>query len=112
MLDSLQDIEDDPALQLNGAFGLSIVTIGADTYLYASGYNDDGVSGFRIGSDGRLTNIVNIPATAESDLGGPTESIIVTVGSSHFLVICGIVDDGRRVERRSPYTSGGGIRSR
>ncbi len=52
--DSVDDGED-AALELDGAMGLATVTVGSATYLVASGYDDDGLGVFEVGSDGSLT---------------------------------------------------------
>ena len=54
------DIDDDGTLQLNGATSLSTAVVSDTTYLFVSGRFDDGVSVFRVASDGALTPVFNI----------------------------------------------------
>ncbi len=47
-LTTLINISDDETLTLDGASSIESVTVNGETYLYVSGYNDDGITIFRI----------------------------------------------------------------
>ena len=57
MLSSVQDVDDDDDLQLDGAFSVTTAVAGGTTYLFVAGNKDDGVSVFRVANDGMLSSV-------------------------------------------------------
>jgi hypothetical protein len=89
-------LADDASLEIKGAIGFTSTTIGSSTFLYVNGFDDDGISAFRVNGDGSLTNIQNIDdAGAPLQLDGTRGRMAaVDVGSKSFLVASGYFNDG------------------
>lgn len=94
-------LADDATLELWGAISFSSMVIGGNTFLYVNGFDDDGISAFRVNSDGTLANIQNI-----NDDGPPMQlngtrgrTAIATADGKSFLVASGYFDDGFSVFR-------------
>jgi 6-phosphogluconolactonase (cycloisomerase 2 family) len=102
-LTNVQNIDDGPtngALKLKGASSLTSATVGGTTYLYAAGSIDDGISVFKVASNGTLINIQNVADTAALELNGiEGKMAVATVGTSTFLVATGDDDNGLSVFR-------------
>lgn len=94
-------IPDTATLELQGAVSFASAAIGSSTYLYVNGFDDDGISAFRVNSDGSLTNVQNIddPGKGLQLDGTRGQMATVTVGNSQFLVGSGYFDDGFSVFR-------------
>ena len=94
-------IPDTTALELQGAVSFASATVGSSTFLYVNGFDDDGISAFRVNSDGSLTNVQNIddPGKGLQLDGTRGQMATVSVGSSEFLVGSGYFDDGFSVFR-------------
>lgn len=78
---------DNADLRLNGPVGLSVAQLSSGTYVYVSSFNDDGISGFRVGSGGSLVNVDNV----ENDnttwfLDGALSNFTFRQGGSDLLV--------------------------
>jgi 6-phosphogluconolactonase (cycloisomerase 2 family) len=65
-------VADDAILQLNGAFGLTTALVGATTYLFVTGEDDQGVSAFSL-----IEQNPAPPAAAASDFNGDLRSDIL-----------------------------------
>lgn len=102
-LNSIGNINDNDTLELAGAVSFTSVAIGGSTYLYANGYDDDGLSAFRVEANGALTNIQNIQDTSGStglQLNGTRGQLTTaTAGGNNFVVATGYLDDGVSVFR-------------
>ena len=57
---NVTNISDNGSLNLNGANGIATTVLGNSTYLFVTGYSDDGISVFEIESDGTLSNVENV----------------------------------------------------
>ena len=64
------DNADDPRLHVSGSFGLATATTGNTTFLISTSYLDDGLSVFRIGGGGGLTNVFNLSDSGTLGLDG------------------------------------------
>lgn len=64
------DNTDDPQLHVSGSFGLATATTGNTTFLISTSYLDDGLSVFRIGGGGGLTNVFNLSDSDTLGLDG------------------------------------------
>ncbi|MCG8453095.1 MAG: lactonase family protein [Spirochaetales bacterium] len=94
-LNYVQDISN---FELDGVQGLATTTIGEHEYLYASGGVDDGVSAFRILSNGAPSHTHPFTETvsnaASYNLNGADSLAITQVGGRQFLIVAGYNDDG------------------
>ncbi|MCZ4353555.1 beta-propeller fold lactonase family protein [Roseovarius aestuarii] len=88
-------ISDTAALNLRGAQSLTSVTIGANTYLYANGPLDDGLSVFRVEANGALTSAQNVSDAGLLNLDGASGRMTTAnVAGINYLVAAGRNDDG------------------
>ena len=107
-LTNTQNIDDgvpDRPLQLRGATHLTSITVGTSQYLYVTGSLDDGLSVFKIESDGTLSNIQNINDSVAPSLeldGVSGKPAVATVGDFTFLITSGDDDNGLSVFRVGP----------
>lgn len=94
-------IPDTAALELQGSVSFASATVGSSTYLYVNGFDDDGISAFRVNADGSLSNVQNIddPGKGLQLDGTRGQMATVSVGSTQFLVGSGYFDDGFSVFR-------------
>jgi VCBS repeat-containing protein len=93
------DVTDTATLKLDGATGLSTAMVDGNTYLFVAGVQDSGVSVFRVGTDGSLTNTGNVSDDATMFLSGVTDTATAKVGTSTYLFTAGTADDGISVFR-------------
>lgn len=100
-LTNSRNVADTATLELDGAVSFASVEAGSSTYLYVNGFDDDGISAFRVNSDGSLTNIGNLDDTvAHLELNGTRGRMATTtVGDTSFAVATGYLDDGFSVFR-------------
>ena len=54
------NVNDGGDLELHGASGVTTAEVGGTTYLFVTGYNDDGFSMFSVADDGTLMNTTNV----------------------------------------------------
>ena len=101
-LANVTNVTDDAMLELNGAVSVTTAVVADTTYLFVAGFDDDGVSVFRVGDTGALANVTNV---TDDGFGGSLElfaAISVTtavVGGTTYLFVAGIFDDGVSVFR-------------
>jgi Ca2+-binding RTX toxin-like protein/6-phosphogluconolactonase (cycloisomerase 2 family) len=88
------DLTDGGTLELDGARGLSTTTIDGNTYLFAAGFDDNGVSVFRVNTNGSLTAVADVNDDAILKLTGAADTASVRVGTSTYLFVAGQTDDG------------------
>jgi len=77
-------------LELYGAYGVSTLAVGGQTYVYATGLLDNGLSVFRLGADGSLDNIQNLTDSGDTtylQLTGATAITSATVGTTTYLYV-------------------------
>jgi Ca2+-binding RTX toxin-like protein len=87
-------------LEIDQAANFASATVGGTSYLYVNGADDNGISAFRIGVDGTLTNVQNIDDTDELELNDVAGKMsVATVGDSSFLIASGKDDNGISVFR-------------
>ena len=93
---SVENISDTPTLELSNIGGFASATVSGVTYLYVSGQTDNGISGFRVEADGKLTNVINIDdaSIAGYELAGALTLNVAKVGSTSFLIVPGATDNG------------------
>lgn len=86
-LTNVFNVSDDATLELDGAWDVRTHEVGGTTYLYVTGWLDDGVSVFSVANDGSLTNTENIADSGPIVLDGAWRSLIRQFGSTtHYLV--------------------------
>ena len=94
MLTSITNVSDNANLELEGAFSVTIATVGSTTYLFVAGIYDNGVSVFSVGSDGMITSVTNVSDNTNLELIRASSVTTATVGSTTYLFVAGFSDDG------------------
>ena len=87
-LTHVMSMKDDDMLHTDGIIGMYTVKIKGKTYLYTSGFQDNGVSSFRIYDNGKFKNVNNIDDN-ETDryLTGAYPVTGVTLGHNNYVVV-------------------------
>ena len=93
-LTPVHDVTDGGTLELDGARGLSTAMVDGNTYLFAAGQVDDGVSVFRVNTNGSLTAVSDFTDDATLELDGASDTAAVRVGTSTYLFVAAQDDDG------------------
>ena len=93
-LTNVDNVADDAALKLDGVFSVTTANVGGTTYLFATGFNDNGVSVFSVANDGTLTNVDNVPDNEAVELSGATSVSTAVVGGVTYLFVAGFLDNG------------------
>ena len=99
---SVQDVTDDGSsgdLELDGALSVTTAVVADTTYLFVAGFNDDGVSVFRVGDTGTLVNVTNVTDAGNLELDGATSVTTAIIGTTTYLFVAGFNDDGVSVFR-------------
>ena len=92
----VETIVDNGTLELDGTdIDLTVASASGNQFLIATGSYDDGVSVFRIGVDGRLTNTVNIDDSQQLGYGldGAKGTASLVIGSKTFVFVAGQNED-------------------
>ncbi len=98
-LTNVSNVTDSGGLNLVGVSGLSTITSNGNTYLIAAGAGDNGLSVFRVGTNGALTNVDNVGDGGALNLGGVSRVTTATVGGNAYVFAAGTNDDGISVMR-------------
>jgi hypothetical protein len=93
----IQDVSDNVQLALFTPAEMEVMSVGDSTFLAVTGTADNGLSLFRVGSDGRLTPTATMFDTAETWLGGAWGLTSAQVGARSFLFASGLQEDGLNV---------------
>ena len=91
LLSNVQNVPDDGNLRIRGAYSVATATIGTTTYLYVTGYYENGVSVFSIADSGMLTPKQNF--FHATNLNHPTSATIATIGSNSYLYVAALGRD-------------------
>ena len=96
-----QDVTDadDANLELDNAFSVTTALVADTTYLFVAGNADDGVSVFRVASNGILTNIHNVTDAGSLELAGAFSVTTAVVADTTYLFVAGRNDNGVSVFR-------------
>lgn len=87
-LTHVMSMKDDDNLHTDGIIGMYTVKIKGKTYLYTSGFQDNGVSSFRIYENGKFKNVNNIHDNTEDRyLTGAYPVTGVTLGANNYVVV-------------------------
>ncbi|MFI0848929.1 calcium-binding protein [Mesorhizobium sp. IMUNJ 23232] len=76
-------------LLINGVVDVTAVTTAADTFVYAVGPDDNGLSCFTLGANGTLTNIQNIQNSAPISLVEASLVTSATIGGRAYVYVMG-----------------------
>ncbi|MCT8161137.1 M10 family metallopeptidase C-terminal domain-containing protein [Pseudoruegeria sp. SHC-113] len=101
-LSHVDSISDTPALELDGASGLTSVTIGSRTFVVVAGYNDSGISVLEIGQNLHFSHVQSIPDSGNLELQNAYFSHATTVGGKVLVFVTGYLDDGISVFEMDP----------
>lgn len=87
-LTHVQSMKDNETIHTDGIIGMFTHTIKGKTFLYTSGFQDNGVSSFRVYENGTFRNINNISDnTTDRYLTGAYPVTGVTLGSTNYVVV-------------------------
>lgn len=96
LLTPVATVADDAVLELDGTEGqMRTATVGGNSFLIATGFNDDGVSVFQVAADGSLTNTQNLDDSEQLGFGldGAYGVTVTVIGLETFVIVAGINDD-------------------
>src|SRR5262245_48442176 len=91
------NVTDAGALELDGAYRLTIAVVGGTTYLFVAGTGDDGVSVFSVANNGALTNVAaggNVTDAGALELDGASGVATALSGGNPYLIVSGFDDSG------------------
>ena len=87
-LTHVQSMKDDETIHTDGIIGMFTHKIKGKTFLYTSGFQDNGVSSFRIYENGTFKNINNIDDdTTSTYLTGAYPVTGVTLGDNNYIIV-------------------------
>lgn len=87
-LTHVQSMKDDEKIFTDGIIGMFTHKIEGNTYLYTGGFQDNGVSSFKIKNNGTFKNINNIgDNTTDRYLTGAYPVTGVTLGGNHYIIV-------------------------
>nr|MCH9665117.1 hypothetical protein [Gammaproteobacteria bacterium] len=93
-LTSVFNVTDSGSLELDAAGSVTTAEVGGNTYLFAAGWVDKGVSVFRVNVDGSLTSTYDVTDSGNLQLRGARSLTTAEVGNSTYLFVAGTGDDG------------------
>lgn len=93
-LTNTTNVADTALLGLDNAAGTTVVTMGANTFVYATGAFDDAVTGFQLSAAGQLTHVGTIVDNATRELNGAIGLDSATINGATFLYVAGRDDSG------------------
>lgn len=87
-LTHVQSMKDDETIHTDGIIGMYSHKINNKTFLYTSGFQDNGVSSFRVYENGKFKNINNInDNTTDKFLTGAYPVTGVKLGSNYYVIV-------------------------
>jgi hypothetical protein len=87
-LTHVQSMPDTKKIHTDGIIGMFTHKINGKTYLYTGGFQDNGVSSFRVDEDGRFKNVNNISDnTTDRYLTGAYPVTGVELGGNYYVVV-------------------------
>ena len=84
----------DDVSELDSARSVTTAVVGTTSYLFAAGFDDDGVSVFSVGTAGRLTAAFHVTDGGALELDGATSVTTAVIAGTTYLFVAGFVDDG------------------
>ncbi len=101
-LTNVDNVSDNETLALRYAYYTHTTVISGITYLFVSGFSDDGFSVFQVADDGTLTNVDNVFDNDDLALNGAESLFTAVVDGKTLLFAAGIYDDGVSVFSVAP----------
>lgn len=87
-LTHVQSMKDDEEIFTDGIIGMFTHNIEGNTYLYTGGFQDNGISSFKVQENGKFKNINNIgDNTTDTYLTGAYPVTGVTLGGNHYIIV-------------------------
>lgn len=87
-LTHVQSLKDDETVHTDGIIGMYVHQVKGKTYLYTGGFQDNGVSSFRVYEDGTFKNINNISDNkTDRYLTGTYPVTGVTLEDQHYVIV-------------------------
>jgi 6-phosphogluconolactonase (cycloisomerase 2 family) len=83
----IQSMEDTDEIYTDGIIGMSIHRIEGKTFLFTGGFQDNGLSSFRIFEDGRFENVSNIGDDRDLYLNGTYPVISASKSGWNYVVV-------------------------
>jgi Ca2+-binding RTX toxin-like protein len=93
-LGNVSNVADQGSMTLNGLVAIETVRIGTQTFVYATGELDDGVSVFSMNENGALTFLRSYSDTPTTALNGASSLLSVVLGGQTYLYVAGYADRG------------------
>ena len=93
-LSPVGSVEDGGSLQIDAPVSVTTAEVGGTTYLFVAGRDDNGVSVFSVGNNGRLSNVANVSDDSSLELNGASFVTTVKVGGATYLFVSGNDDNG------------------
>jgi VCBS repeat-containing protein len=93
-LANVHNVADNATLRLRGADGIATAVIAGTTYLFVTGFSDNGVSVFAVGDDGLLASVHNVADDGTLELFGASSVTVAGLGGADYLFVTGRLDDG------------------
>jgi len=88
------NVSDRGALELAGAGDVTTADIAGTTYLFVTGFLDNGVSVFAVEPGGTLVNVDNVTDDATLELAGAMRATTAVIAGTTYLFVTGRNDDG------------------
>ena len=98
-LSNVHNVSDTSTLELNRTISLATASVGGETYLFAAGNHDHGLSVFRVENDGILVSITNVSDSDSLNLRTVRSLTSASVGGTIYLFVVGEIDSGITVFR-------------
>jgi 6-phosphogluconolactonase (cycloisomerase 2 family) len=102
LITNRDNVTDDATLELDGVWGATTAVVSGNTYLFAAGNADYGVSVFSVSAAGTLRNVANVSDDATRALAGAIAATTTVVGGATYLFVAGYVNDGVSVFSVAP----------
>ena len=96
-LTNVDNVADNATLELDGPHSVTTAVIGGVTYLFVTGFFDDGVSVFSVAANGTLTNVANVSDNATLKINEARHATIAVVSGNTYLFVPGDIDNGLSV---------------
>lgn len=95
-LTSVTNVTDTASLALAGPQSVAAASVGTNTYLFAAGRDDSGISVFSVNGSGTpaLTEVTTVNDNATLQLDGVSAVTTAKIGTTTYLFAAGSVDDG------------------
>ena len=85
---------DGATLRIDTSYSVETVVTATGTFLYATGFIDDGLSAFSVDPNGNLSNLQNVADDATLELDGALGLHAFSRAGQNYIAVSGFVDDG------------------